>query len=59
MLTADLNKKRLKTLFFIAEENSQNINNNLAIKIIIWLAGIMILVFGGIYLLDKMKIIEI
>ena len=33
-------------------ENPQN-NNNLATTIIIWLAGIMILVVGGVYLLGE------
>ena len=37
----------------MSEENPQNNNNNLATTIIIWLAGIMILVVGGVYLLGE------
>ena len=37
----------------MAEENQQNKNNNLATNIIIWLAGIMIIVVGGVYLLGE------
>ena len=36
----------------MSEENSNNQNNNTATNIIIWLAGIMVLVVGGVYLLD-------
>jgi len=37
----------------MSEENSNNQNNNTATNIIIWLAGIMILVVGGVFLLGE------
>ena len=37
----------------MSEENPQNNDNNLATTIIIWLAGIMILVVGGVYFLGE------
>ncbi len=37
----------------MSEENSNNQNNNTATNIIIWLAGIMVLVVGGVYLLGE------
>ena len=37
----------------MSEENSNHQNNNAATNVIIWLAGIMILVVGGVFLLGE------
>ena len=37
----------------MSEDSSNNTNSNVATNIIIWLAGIMILVVGGVYLLGE------
>ena len=37
----------------MAEETSNNQNNNAATNIIIWLAGIMIIIVGGVFLLGE------